>query len=286
MSMNFYRGYENLIEFSSATVENPFGAQLLAMCEDVFEDLPSAVAGLTEALAESGFDVDEEGVVGLMTGEILPSEDVVDALTGLSEDEVDHARLYNAAAAMYDMLIDEDGEEDDDDVEAYYEDDIYAEDEYEDDVEVDYEDDIYDEDEYEDEDEYYEDEEPLAEVLYSRQIITDALDEYVEIGNAMVDQGYLSPHVHELLFGQSDKGRFVNFSAACEEFDATPAEYLKCIEFALNIFSEIGPMVNESYFSAQVPTDFAQDNQRIYEFGLDEDTVELQSREMVDLLGL
>lgn len=277
MSMNFYRGYENLIEFSSATVENPFGAQLLALCEDVFEDLPSAVAGLTEALVDLGFDVDEEGVVGLMTGEILPSEEVVDALTGLSEDEVDQARLYNAAAAMYDMLL-EDGDEDE-----YYED--------EDEVDADYEDDIYDEyedeDEYEDgEDEYYEEEEPLAEVLYSRQVITDALDEYVEIGNAMVDQGYLSPHVHELLFGQSDKGRFVNFSAACEEFDATPAEYLKCIEFALNIFSEIGPMVNESYFSAQVPTDFSQDNQRTYEFGMDEDTVELQSREMVDLLGL
>lgn len=277
MSMNFYRGYENLIEFSSATVENPFGAQLLALCEEVFEDLPSAVAGLTEALVDLGFDVDEEGVVGLMTGEILPSEEVVDALTGLSEDEVDHARLYNAAAAMYDMLLEEDDVEDDE----YYED-----------VEDDYADDIYDEDE--DEDEYYdnddedeeETDESLAEVLYSRQVITDALNEYVEIGNAMVDQGYLSPHVHELLFGKSDKGRFVNFSAACEEFDATPAEYLKCIEFALNIFSEIGPMVNESYFSAQVPTDFAQDNQRTYEFGMDEDAIELQSREMVDLLGL
>lgn len=283
MSMNFYRGYENLIEFSSATVENPFGAQLLAMCEDVFEDLPSAVAGLTEALMDLGFEVDEEGVVGLMTGEILPSEEVVDALTGLSEDEVDHARLYNAAAAMYDMLLEDDEDEDEDeyyeDVEDDYDDDIYAEDE-----------DEYYEDEIEDEteDAYYEEEsdEPLAEVLYSRQVITDALNEYVEIGNAMVDQGYLSPHVHELLFGQSDKGRFVNFSAACEEFDATPAEYLKCIEFALNIFSEIGPMVNESYFSAQVPTDFAQDNQRAYEFGMDEDTVEHQSREMVDLLGL
>lgn len=278
--MNFYRGYENLIEFSSATVENPFGAQLLAMCEDVFEDLPSAVAGLTEALVDLGFDVDEEGVVGLMTGEILPSEEVVDALTGLSEDEVDQARLYNAAAAMYDMLLEEDEVDEDE----YYED---VEDDYDDDIYDEYEDeDEYYEDEDEDEDEYYEEEEPLAEVLYSRQVITDALDEYVEIGNAMVDQGYLSPHVHELLFGQSDKGRFVNFSAACEEFDATPAEYLKCIEFALNIFSEIGPMVNESYFSAQVPTDFAQDNQRTYEFGMDEDTVELQSREMVDLLGL
>ena len=274
MSMNFYRGYENLIEFSSATVENPFGAQLLALCEEVFEDLPSAVAGLTEALVDLGFDVDEEGVVGLMTGEILPSEEVVDALTGLSEDEVDHARLYNAAAAMYDMLLEEDDVEDDE----YYED-----------VEDDYDDDIYDEDEdeyYDDDEDEEETDESLAEVLYSRQVITDALNEYVEIGNAMVDQGYLSPHVHELLFGQSDKGRFVNFSAACEEFDATPAEYLKCIEFALNIFSEIGPMVNESYFSAQVPTDFAQDNQRTYEFGMDEDTVELQSREMVDLLGL
>lgn len=283
MSMNFYRGYENLIEFSSATVENPFGAQLLSLCEDVFEDLPSAVAGLTEALVDLGFDVDEEGVVGLMTGEILPSEEVVDALTGLSEDEVDHARLYNAAAAMYDMLLEDDVEDEYED-EYEYEDDV--EDEYYEDVEDDYDDDIYDEDE----DEYYEEEEetdePLAEVLYSRQVITDALNEYVEIGNAMVDQGYLSPHVHELLFGQSDKGRFVNFSAACEEFDATPAEYLKCIEFALNIFSEIGPMVNESYFSAQVPADFSQDNQRTYEFGLDEDTVELQSREMVDLLGL
>ena len=278
MSMNFYRGYENLIEFSSATVENPFGAQLLALCEEVFEDLPSAVAGLTEALVDLGFDVDEEGVVGLMTGEILPSEEVVDALTGLSEDEVDHARLYNAAAAMYDMLLEEDDVEDD-----------YADDEYYEDVEDDYDDDIYDEDEdeyYDDDEDEEETDESLAEVLYSRQVITDALNEYVEIGNAMVDQGYLSPHVHELLFGQSDKGRFVNFSAACEEFDATPAEYLKCIEFALNIFSEIGPMVNESYFSAQVPTDFAQDNQRTYEFGMDEETVELQSREMVDLLGL
>lgn len=276
--MNFYRGYENLIEFSSATVENPFGAQLLALCEEVFEDLPSAVAGLTEALVDLGFDVDEEGVVGLMTGEILPSEEVVDALTGLSEDEVDHARLYNAAAAMYDMLLEEDDVEDD-----------YADDEYYEDVEDDYDDDIYDEDEdeyYDDDEDEEETDESLAEVLYSRQVITDALNEYVEIGNAMVDQGYLSPHVHELLFGQSDKGRFVNFSAACEEFDATPAEYLKCIEFALNIFSEIGPMVNESYFSAQVPTDFAQDNQRTYEFGMDEDTIELQSREMVDLLGL
>lgn len=270
--MDFYKGYENLIEFSSATVENPFGAQLLSMCEDVFEDVESAVVGLTEALAEAGFDVDEDGVVGLMTGQILPSEELVDALTGLTESDTEIARLYNSAAALYEAVAEaeEAGEvevEDEDEDDDYEEDEIEEDDEDEVDTEVEYE-------------------EPLAAQLYSRQVITDTLNEYLEVADRMVEDRYLTPHVKDLLFGKSDKNRFVNFSAACEEADASPSEYLKCIEFALNLFAEIGPSVNEAYFTSQVNEPIAKDGGRNIDFSANDDEIVSQSREMVDLLGL
>ena len=273
--MDFYKGYENLIEFSSATVENPFGAQLLSMCEDVFEDVESAVVGLTEALAEAGFDVDEDGVVGLMTGQILPSEELVDALTGLTESETEVARLYNSAAALYEAVAEaeEAGDievEDDEDFDTVEEDDEEYDDEDEDEIEVEAEAEA----------------EPLAAQLYSRQVITDTLNEYLEVADRMVEDRYLTPHVKDLLFGKSDKNRFVNFSAACEEADASPAEYLKCIEFALNLFAEIGPSVNEAYFTSQVNEPIAKDGGRNIDFSANDDEIVSQSREMVDLLGL
>jgi hypothetical protein len=58
--MDFYKNYEHMIDFSAATVENPFGAQFLSLAERNFEDIETAVAALTEGFAELGFEVDEE----------------------------------------------------------------------------------------------------------------------------------------------------------------------------------------------------------------------------------
>lgn len=270
--MDFYKNYEQMMDFSAATVENPFGAQLLSLCERKFEDIETAVAVLTEGLDELGFDVDEEGVIGLMTGEILPTEELVEAVAGLADSDADVKRLYNGAALMYEEAT---GAVDDDE-------------DYEDEVEE-----VADED-YEDEVEYEYDgnEEDVADSrvdqLYSRQIITDRLNQLVEVADQMMDpgaQGLMTPHIKSLLFGQSDKNRFANFSAACDDFEVDPQTYLHCLEFSLGLLAELDG-INSAYFSAQAEDEMATREQISFSSNLNDTVIEKEARQMLADLGL
>lgn len=276
-NFDFYKGNEELIEFSAATAENPFGAQLLSLCEKYFEDLPTAVEALTEGLAELDFEVDVEGVVGLMTGEILPSEELLEALSEIGT-EADARRLYSAAASAYDLaseLLDE-GEIEVDAEDEEYED----EDEDEDEDDSDYEDEDESDDDIEDESGLEVTE--AVEQMYTRQIVSDRLNEFSEIADQMIEggQGLMTPHIKNLLFGQSDKSRYVNFMAGCEEFDATPAEYLKCIEFSLNLLAELGG-IDSDYFEPQVDTKIERSK---VNFSASDEVLEREVSDMVDLL--
>lgn len=279
--MDFYKGYEGLIEFSSATRVNPFGAQLLSLCEGKFEDIETAVAVITDGLEELGFDVDEEGVVGLMTGEVLPSEEVLEAISGLADTDADVGRLYDSANAAYEVA----------EAALGYDYGLEDEDEYEDESEDD-----SDMDTVEDEDYYYAEgdddeaqayhrnaQEDLAEQLYSRQVVTDTLNNYVEIADQMMagGQGLMTPHIKELLFGKSDKNRFINFSAATEDSGMSAHEYLQCINFSLNLLSELGG-VDSFYFEPQVDDAIGE---RVNFSARDESAVEAEARAMLDLLN-
>lgn len=267
--MDFYKGYEDLIEFSSATVENAFGSQLLALCERKFENIEDAVAVLTEGLDELGFEVDEEGVVGLMTGEVLPSEEVLEALAGLADTDADVSRLYNAAATAYEVAatLIEEGE-------------IEVEDEDEDE---DYE--VEDEDElvYEDEEDYEVEEDVVAQ-MYSRQVVTDYLNDYAEVADQMMQggRGLMTPQIKELLFGRSDKNRYMNFSAATQESGYTPEEYLKCIEFSLNLLAELDG-IDSAYFETQIQEDAGSN---VNFSRVSDGDVESEARQMIEWLSL
>lgn len=276
--MDFYQGYEDLIEFSSATVENAFGSQLLALCERKFDNIETAVAVLTEGLDDLGFEVDEEGVVGLMTGDVLPSEDVLEALAGLADTDADVQRLYNSASTSYDVAATllEEGEIEVDEDEDYEDEDV-------EDIEQGYdEDEEYDEDEDEDEEVTVD---PVAAQLYSRQIITDYLNDYVEVADQMMagGQGLMTPQIKDLLFGRSDKNRYVNFSAAVEDNGYTPEEYLKCIEFSLNLLAELDG-VDSTYFESQITDDISDSN--ISFSRSDNSDVETEARQMLEWLNL
>jgi hypothetical protein len=269
--MDFYQGYEDLIEFSSATVENAFGSQLLALCERKFENIEDAVAVLTEGLDELGFEVDEEGVVGLMTGEVLPSEEVIEALAGLADTDADVQRLYNSASTAYEVAATllEEGEVELEDEDEDYEDE---------DEEISYE---VEEDEEEIEDE----EDDVVAQLYSRQVVTDYLNDYVEVADQMMQggQGLMTPQIKTLLFGHSDKNRYMNFSAAVEQNGYTPEEYLKCIEFSLNLLSELGG-VDSTYFESQIEEDMSGSNVNFSR--QDNGAVETEARQMIEWLNL
>jgi hypothetical protein len=271
--MDFYQGYEDLIEFSSATVENAFGSQLLALCERKFENIEDAVAVLTEGLDELGFEVDEEGVVGLMTGEVLPSEDVLEALAGLADTDADVQRLYNSASTAYEVAATllEDGEIE-----------VDEDEDYEDVYEASDEDDM---DTVEESDEDEDEEAELVAQMYSRQVVTDYLNDYVEVADQMMQggQGLMTPQIKELLFGQSDKNRYMNFSAAVEQNGYTPEEYLKCIEFSLNLLSELGG-IDSNYFESQIEEDMSGSNVNFSR--QDSSAVETEARQMLEWLNL
>jgi hypothetical protein len=267
--MDFYKGYEDLIEFSSATVENAFGSQLLALCERKFENIEDAVAVLTEGLDELGFEVDEEGVVGLMTGEVLPSEEVLEALAGLADTDADVSRLYNAASTAYEVAatLIEEGE-------------IEVEDEDED-YEVEDEDELV----YEDEEDYeVDEEEDVVAQMYSRQVVTDYLNDYAEVADQMMQggRGLMTPQIKELLFGRSDKNRYMNFSAATQESGYTPEEYLKCIEFSLNLLAELDG-IDSAYFETQIQEDAGSN---VNFSRVSDGDVESEARQMIEWLSL
>lgn len=271
--MDFYKGYEDLITFSAATVENAFGSQLLALCERKFENVEDAVAVLTDGLDELGFEVDEEGVVGLMTGEVLPSEEVLEALAGLADTDADAQRLYNSAASAYEVAAALLETEDEDEIEI-------------DDFELDDEDEDEDGDEDFDYEEIESKEEDLASQLYTRQVVTDYLNEFSEVADQMMagGQGLMTPQIKELLFGRSDKNRYMNFSAVVEDTGYTPEEYLRCIEFSLNLLSELEG-IDSRYFESQTDDGFEQSGLN-FSRSESNDDIESEARQMIEWLNL
>lgn len=288
--MDFYKGCENFIEFSAAVDTNPFGAQLLAILEKQFDSLPEAVDTLVVGLNELGLPADEDGVIALLTGELdgevfLPSPEVIDALEGLAESPAEALRLRNSAAQAYDLVADAiDAQEDGDDEDVFEEDDEF--DTVEDDR-------VYvgddEDDQYEEEEDQSYSAEDVAIQLYSRQQVTDMLHELSDVADQMLagGQGLMTPHIKQLLFGQNDKNRYLNFAAAVEDSGYTQEEYLKCLEFSLNLLSELDG-VNSVYFSASVEEEVADNLQTSssnrLNFSQSDKAIEDAAREMFELM--
>lgn len=251
--MKFYQGeYSGLIEFSSAVAENPFGTALLELAEREYDNVDTAVLDIAETLKGEGFDADEEIVLGLMTGDILPNEDVVELLSELAivsdEDGVDEeatergqAKLFSAAVAAYEqasVLLDEEDEDEDEGEESIEEDEPADE--------------VDDEDEGEEEaafSKYVE----TAGALQERMDVTDELSELRDYADILLKDKCITPHAYNMLFSAKAKDDYLNFSQAVEESGYTSEQYLRCMDFALSLFDEMGPIAGTNYqFSAVV----------------------------------
>lgn len=276
--MDFYNGdYSGLIEFSSAIAENPFGATLLELAENQYDDIDTAVLDIAETLQGQGFDADEEIVLGLMTGEILPDEEVVELLSELgtvvnADDEIDEAaternkaKLFEGAIAAYEIaeaLLEDEGEDEEE-----------VEDEEDEEVEAEYEE--------EDEDDasfsrYFQ----AQEEMQNRMAYTDALSELRDYGEELRSKKCLTPHAFNLLFSRRAKDDYMNFSQTVESTDYTPEEYLMCMKFALNMFEEMGPLPGTAYqFSSVVEQEV---NESPYNFS--DSNVEEEARDLLKLL--
>jgi len=290
----FFKGCqaEDLMEFSSgsAVYENPFGAVLAEIASQTYENIDESITDLTAGLIQRGFDVDEDYVYGLFSGDELPDAEILEAFEELcltedgQLDEDALAALYESAEASY--AIEEDAlpfdEEDglfyDDEGNAYGEDTdifvdedgntlVYIEDEDGEDYE-DYEDGVEYED-YEDEDEYFD---PETEALRSqvdelttRQIVTDNLDSLVEYGKSLVASGCLPPVAFEALLGDAEEtsgSRFAEFSSVCADEDLQPEVELEKIAFCLEVFEKCGPLMDFGNFSAS-DTEIDEDHDEI-----------------------
>ncbi len=286
--MEFYNGeYSGLIEFSAAVVENPFGATLLELVEGQYDDIDTAVLDITETLQEKGYDADEEAVLGLMTGDILPEEGVVEILSQLGEvyDEEDNldeatsdrnkAKLFNGAVAAYSLaealLGLEDEELEDEELED-------EEDEAED-VET---------------EEAEEAEEKVVESaafsryveaqneMQDRMAHTDALNDLRDYAEELRANKHLTPKAFDLLFSRKAKDDYMNFSQAVEQTDYTAEEYLMCMDFALSMFDEMGPIPGADYnFSNIVDQDIQEGS---YNFSGDTSVAAEEARDLLDLL--
>lgn len=253
MTINFYSGntYEGLVNFSTAVAEVPFASELLTKLEASYEYIDDAVADIVEAYQANGYDVSDADVISLLTEEIPPSEEDLEILSGLyidedgEADELGFERLVNAALATQEHFL-----EDEDDNEEYEEEEEY-EGEYEDDLEGEYEDDL--EDEYEIEDDYeYEEgevEDEQFNAAYSKvmefahaQELKASLDELIDYGAALVEDGKLAPIAFQMMFGTDDTNRVANFSRASQEAEIDDYTHLQSIAYALNLFNTIGQL--------------------------------------------
>jgi hypothetical protein len=248
--MDFYKGdFEGLIEFSSAIAENPFGTELLRLAEANYDNIDDAIEDITDGLINAGFEINEELVIGLMVGEQLPTEDLVETLQELCETDSEADRLDASAVASYGIA-----EELLEAIEAGEFEEDYGDDEEEDEYEGavgQYEDD----EEFDDEEEY--DEEPSAQVaalqrqfsryasavdeMSQKEAVTEYLDDLSQKAGSLVEGGFMPPSAYHLLFGQDEKSQYVEFSAACDESESTPIERLSNIEFTLAVFEALGP---------------------------------------------
>lgn len=258
--MDFYQGeYNDLMEFSTAVAENPFGVELLRLAEANYDTIEDAVDDMITGLEKAGFeDASEDVVVGLMTGEMLPTGDLLETLSELCGDEREYARLISSAEAAYDIaeaLLDavESGEVEID------EDDLLEE---EDDEPSDY----YDEqDEEDDETELDEDSDEFSryaqavEALTEKEYVTDALKSLSREADDLVAGGYMPPVAFSLLFGDEEDVSYAEFSRACDEEDVTAEDRLRNVAFTLSVFKAMGPSFEFSSATDEDEVQFSQD---------------------------
>ncbi len=244
--LEFFNGaeYEDLYEFSTSVLENPFGVELMRTSMEIYNDIDEAVVELVKGLNLNGIEASEDDIIGLMTGEYLPSPECLEALEALYYDEednfydADYERLISSAEAAENLAYQtavQLGMIEDDDAEFYEDED--------------------EEDEYE-EDEYEEDEDPriseLQNQLSSQQErldTTDALDELTEYASHLVQEGKLPPVAFNFMLGDrqnTSNSRYAEFSAYCEESQVPLAQQLDRIQYVLDVFSQCGPVVNFS----------------------------------------
>jgi hypothetical protein len=95
-------------------------------------------------------------------------------------------------------------------------------------------------------------------------------------------RGLMTPQIKELLFGRSDKNRYMNFSAATQESGYTPEEYLKCIEFSLNLLAELDG-IDSAYFETQIQEDAGAN---VNFSRVSDGDVENEARQMIEWLSL
>jgi hypothetical protein len=248
---------EGLINFSAASDESisPFGEALLEILEAYYGEevgVDEAILDLTNGLRQRGIDAEIEDVIEIITGEDVPSPETVEALQDLcedvSDDEVDAFEyLLDATAETYELagLID-DEEEDYEDFEDFEEDEEFEEDEDESPIPVSYEYDDF-EDAYEDEDEYedqYRNE--AVDELLARQIVADELGNLEGYASDLVEAGHMPPIAYSLMFGDESTDAYMEFSRVCQEQSMTPESQIQAIEYALDLFSKCGPIMNFS----------------------------------------
>ena len=288
--MEFYQGeYSGLIEFSAAVAENPFGSVLLELVESNYEDIDTAVLDISETLTGLGFEASEEDVIGLMTGEIIPDEEVVEVLSELSIVEGDESlteknisKLYQGAISAYDQvtaILDETDEDEVEEDEAYYEDEEEGTEEYEEDEEDEEDIVVALDDETEATFSRYFNE---VDELRTRQVVTDELASLREYADGLLRERCLTPHAHSLLFSRSAKDDFVNFSQATEAAKVSPEDYLMCMNFALNLFEEMGPITGTNLQFSSVVDQPISDSP--INFSADRSQIEEEAREMLNLM--
>lgn len=241
----FFNGaeFEDLYEFSTSVRENPFGVELMRTSSEIYDTIDEAVEQLAVGLTSRGVDASEEDIVGLMTGEYIPSFECLEALQDLYYDEEgnfykdDFERLLSSAEASHELayetaeslgLLDEDEDED-------------------------YEDESEDYEDYEDEVDGV-DPEVLAlreqvQAQQERQEATDTLDELTEYASNLVQEGKLPPIAFSFMLGDrqnTSSSRYAEFSSFCNENKFSLSDQLDRVAYVLQVFDQCGPLMNFS----------------------------------------
>lgn len=247
--MEFYANAKNLINFSTAVAENPFGSQLLQVCENYYPDVETAVAYLSEGLQDAGFeDATEELIMSFMIGEDIPSESALEILLTLTEDDDRETKRlvqgYYLAEAMFEGEDEDEEDEENEGTSAEYD-----------------ENEVDEEDESEPEvsevnsslDERLDSHQDVIQEMYTRQVVTDSLIQFSDIAQDLVARQHMTPHQYKLLLGESAQDRYANFSRVCESEKIDPTTQIDRIAFTLSFLENSGPVHKNSFanFSMQ-----------------------------------
>lgn len=236
----------NLAEFQSG---NAFGYNLQnLLLNDGYDDIESGAIALSEALG-----IEDEEAIGLLTGDFVPSEELVAVLEEIFElDEEQSDALISSA---YEAMEEAGGGDDEE-----YDDEEYDE-----------------EDEEESEANYrlYQAEAQLAE-FSTRETLRDTLAELDLVAQQGVQEWWLPPAAYRAIMGNdaTEQQRIASFSAACDDDGVELGERLYAMQFAIACFREAGPLYGnqvieeelsmtpqEAQFTAAVETQ-AQRNHR------------------------